>query len=89
MAHSASAKKRIRQNLTRRIRNRARKSRIKTEVAKLDAAVRSGDKAQAASQARATGRTIDKIAATGTIHRNKAARLKSRLAKRVNKMAKA
>ena len=38
-------------------------------------------------QLRVTGRVIDKVAAAGTIHRNKAARLKSRLARRVNKLA--
>jgi small subunit ribosomal protein S20 len=85
VAHSVSARKRIRQNAKRRERNRARKSRIKGEIHKLDAAIGAGQKDQAAAQLKATSRTVDKIAATGTIHRNKAARLKSRLAKRVNK----
>lgn len=85
MAHSVSARKRIRQNATRRERNRARKTRIKSEVRKLDAALESGNKDAARAELRAASRVVDKIAATGTIHKNKAARLKSRLAKRVNK----
>ncbi len=86
MAQSLSAKKRIRQNERRRLRNRTRKTRIKTEVRKLDAAVSAGSREQADQQLRVTGRVIDKIAAAGTIHRNKAARLKSRLARRVNRV---
>jgi small subunit ribosomal protein S20 len=76
----------MRQNVNRRIRNRARKSRIKTEVLKLGTVLEAGKQAPAVTQYRTTARLIDKIAATGTIHRNKAARLKSRLAKRVNKL---
>ena len=86
MAHSVSARKRIRQNVKRQERNRSRKTRIKTEVHKLDTVVHTGDKAAAAAQLKTTSRVVDKVAATGTIHRNKAARLKSRLAKRVNKL---
>ena len=86
MAHSVSARKRIRQNVKRQERNRSRKTRIKTEVHKLDTVVHAGDKAAAAAQLKTTSRIVDKVAATGTIHRNKAARLKSRLAKRVNKL---
>jgi len=85
VAHSVSARKRVRQNARRHERNRARKTRIKTEIHKLDAAIDAGQKDRAAAQLRLAARTIDKIAATGTIHRNKAARLKSRLARRVNK----
>jgi small subunit ribosomal protein S20 len=86
VAHTVSARKRIRQNVTRRERNRARKTRIKSEVRKLDAAVHAGEKDNAAAQLKVTARVVDRIAAAGTIHRNKAARLKSRLAKRVNKI---
>jgi small subunit ribosomal protein S20 len=86
VAHSVSARKRIRENVKRRGINRARKTRIKSEVHTLDEAVRAGDKVKAAAQLKVAARTVDKIAATGTIHRNKAARLKSRLAKRVNKV---
>ncbi|MDD4889176.1 MAG: 30S ribosomal protein S20 [Phycisphaerae bacterium] len=85
MAHSVSARKRIRQNEKRRDRNRGRKTRIKSEVRRLDAALDAGNKADAAAQLKVASRVVDKIAATGTIHKRKAARLKSRLAKRVNK----
>jgi small subunit ribosomal protein S20 len=86
VAHSVSARKRIRQNVKRQERNRSRKTRIKTEVHKLDTAVHAGNKTAAAAQLKTTSRVVDKVAAAGTIHRNKAARLKSRLAKRVNKL---
>lgn len=84
MAHSVSARKRIRQNAQRRERNRARKSQIKTAVRKVDTAIGAGDKEQSAAALRSASQVVDKIAATGTIHRNKAARMKSRLARRVN-----
>jgi small subunit ribosomal protein S20 len=84
MAHSASAKKRIRQNETRRARNRWRKGRIKDSVKQFLTAVHEGDLAQAQSRYDAAARTLDKIAATGTIHKNAAARKKSRLARRLN-----
>ena len=84
MAHSASARKRIRQSETANARNRWRKSRIKDSVKALEAALTAGDKTKAAEAFKATSRLLDKIAASGTIHRNAAARKKSRLAARVN-----
>ncbi len=87
MAHSLSAKKRIRQNIKRKIRNRARAKEIKVQVRKvLDAvAERSADKAR--TEMRAAVKKIDQMAAKGTIHRNTAARKKSRLQRRVNALA--
>ena len=86
MAHSLSAKKRIRQNLKRRARNRWRKDQIKTsEKAFLDA-VHDGDVSKAQETYRAITKTLDKVADSGTIHKNAAARKKSRLAKRLNAM---
>jgi len=86
MAHSRSAKKRIRQNLKRRSINRWRKSRIKDEVKAFLDAVQAGDKAQAQQKYQAASKALDKVAATSTIHKNTAARRKSRLAKRLNAM---
>jgi len=83
MAHSASAKKRNRQNLRNRERNRAAKSVLKTSIRKVLTAVSSGDVAGAREQLRATSKTADQAAAKGTIHRNRAARIKSRLSARV------
>lgn len=86
MAHSLSAKKRIRQNLTRRLRNRARKHMLKTYTKKFLASVASGDVAQAEQQFRTCVRMYDKVAAKGTIHKNAAARHKSRLAAKLNSL---
>jgi len=83
MPHSASAKKRNRQNLRDRERNRAIKSTLKTSIRKVLAAVTTGDAEQASQRFRAAVKTVDQAAAKGTIHRNRAARIKSRLSARV------
>ncbi len=84
MAHSLSAKKRVRQNEKRRTINRARKSQVKTQVKRLDAALSQGDIDAASAQLRVVAQKLDKVASTSTMHRNTAARKKSRLAKKVN-----
>jgi small subunit ribosomal protein S20 len=83
MAHSLSAKKRIRQNDKARARNRWRRSRIKDTTKAFLTAVTAGDVPQAEETLKAATKTLDKIAATGTIHKNTAARRKSRLAARM------
>ena len=87
MAHSLSAKKRTRQSAKRRGINRWRKEQVKDVVRKFEDAVRAGDKAKAADQLVAVYRRLDKVAAKGTIHKNTAARRKSRLALRLAKMS--
>jgi small subunit ribosomal protein S20 len=87
VAHSLSAKKRIRQNAKRRAVNRWRKGQVKDVVKGFEDAVRSGDQAKAAQQLKAVYKRLDKVAAKGTIHPNAAARKKSRLARRVSAMA--
>ena len=87
MAHSLSAKKRDRQNLKRRARNRWRKEKVKTAVRGFEEAVTSGDKAKSAEALKTAVKTLDKVAAKGTIHKNTASRKKSRLAKRLAKLA--
>lgn len=72
MPNLASAKKRLRQNVGKRLRNQAAKTRIKTETKKALA----GETNLAVSM-------IDRAASKGIIHRNAAARRKSRLAKRL------
>lgn len=84
MAHSLSAKKRIRQNEKRRTINRARKSQVKTQVKHFEAALGQGDVEAAATQLQAVVKKLDKVASTSTMHKNTAARKKSRLAKRLN-----
>ena len=84
MAHSLSAKKRVRQNAKRRTINRARKSQVKTQVKHLETLMSQGDVEAAGDQLRAVARKLDKVASTSTMHKNTAARKKSRLAKRLN-----
>ena len=86
MAHSLSAKKRVRQNDKAKTINRARKSQIKTEIKKFEEVLKSGDVAVAKEQYRIAVKKIDQVAATSTMHKGTASRKKSRLARRLNEM---
>jgi len=81
-----SAAKRARQALTRRARNRVNKSTLHSAVKKVDAALAAGDKKAAESALAAACARLDKTASKGVIHRNAAARSKSRLTHRVKSM---
>ena len=84
MAHSLSAKKRVRQNLKRRARNRARKDQIKESVKGFTAALTTGKLDVAETELRKAVQKLDRVAGKGTIHKNTAARKRSRLTKRLN-----
>lgn len=84
MAHSLSAQKRIRQNAKRRTINRARKSRVKTEIKKFETVLDGGDVKAATEQFRLLVKRLDQTAATSTMHKKTVARKKSRMAKRLN-----
>ncbi len=84
MAHSLSAKKRVRQNTKRKATNRSRKSQIKTQIKRFETALGSGDAKAASEQYQLIVKKLDKAAATSTMHKKTAARKKSRLAKRLN-----
>ena len=86
MAHSLSARKRVRQNVKKRAINRARKSMIKTQVKHFEAALTSGDTEKAKEQFLLLTKRLDKVASSSTMHKNTAARMKSRLARRLNKL---
>lgn len=86
MAHSLSAKKRVRQNEKRRTINRARKSQIKTQTKHFEATLTQGDPDKAKEQYRLVAQKLDKVAATSTMHKRTAARRKSRLAKQLNQL---
>lgn len=86
MAHSLSAKKRIRQNAKKRTTNRARKSQVRTQIKRFEAAVAGGDVEAAKEQYRLVVQKLDKTAATSTMHKKTAARKKSRLAKKLNSL---
>ncbi|MHC4128601.1 MAG: 30S ribosomal protein S20 [Planctomycetota bacterium] len=84
MPTTTSAKKRARQNLSRRSISLWRKRRIKTQVKSFLKAVQEQDVKTAEAEYRKTCGILDKVACTSSIHRNTAARRKSRLAKRLN-----
>jgi len=84
VAHSLSAKKRVRQNAKRRVVNRARRSQVKTLVKRFEATAEQGDAKAVAEQFHVIVRKLDKVASTSTMHKKTAARKKSRLAKRLN-----
>lgn len=83
MAHHKSAEKRIRQTPKRTLRNRARVSRIKTEVKKAELAIASGDKVAALAALRAAEPEMQRGVTKGVMHRNTVARKISRLTKRL------
>ncbi len=85
MASHQSALKAHRQNVVRREHNRQLRSRLRGALRDIRAAVDSGDPAKVKDALRATISLVDKMAGKGVIHRNAAARYKSRLAKRVTK----
>jgi small subunit ribosomal protein S20 len=84
VAHSLSAKKRVRQNTKSNTINRARKRQVKTQIKRFEDAISSGDIAVATEQLRLVTKKLDKTASTSTMHKKTAARKKSRLTKRLN-----
>ncbi len=87
MANSAQAKKRARQAVKRRERNVSARSMFRTYVKKVVSAIEAGDKATAEAAYKAAIPVIDSTCNKGLIHKNKAARHKSRLNTRIRAMA--
>ena len=85
MPTTSSAKKRLRQNTVRRTRNRAVKSALKTQLRKVREPVEDGNIPQAEAEYREAAKKLDREGARNVIHRNKAARTKSRLQKLIKK----
>ena len=88
MPNTEPAKKRVRQSAARNARNLWRKRRVKNDMSDFLKAVAAGDAAAAEKEMRKAARTLDKVAATGTIHKNTAARRKSRMAAKVASLKK-
>ena len=86
MANIKSAKKRILVTATRTDKNKAIKSKVKTYIKKVEAAVAAGDKAAAKEVLLTATTEIDKAASKGVYHKNNAARKVSRLTNLVNAM---
>ena len=89
MANTKSAEKRIRQTEVRRNRNRAYRSRLRGAIKDLRQAVSAGDEKRARELLPQTLVLIDTTAQKQAIHRNTAARTKSRLAKAVGSLSSA
>ena len=89
MPNTESGKKRMRQNVRRRARNNWRKRRIKEQVKTFLKAVQAQDVEGAESEYRKACGLLDKVATTSTLHRNTAARRKSRLARRLSALKQA
>lgn len=87
MANSASAKKRIRVAETKTLRNTMIKSALKTTLKKFDVALAEGNKEVATVKFNETVKALDMAVTKGILHKNKAARKKSRLATKLNAMA--
>ncbi len=86
MANIKSQIKRNRQNKKRRDLNRIFRGRARTALRKARVAIDSGDVEQAQAATMVATKALDKAAAKGIIHKNKAARQKSRLVQRLNEM---
>lgn len=84
MANIKSAKKRIKVIETKTLRNKMIKSALKTQIKKFETAVDSKDLNEAKTAYTAVVKSLDMAAAKGVLHKNKAARKKSRLASKLN-----
>ncbi len=84
MPHHKSAEKRLRQTEKRTVINRARLSRVRTFVKKVETAIGSGDKEAAQSALRIAQPELHRATTKGVLHKNTVARKLSRLAARIN-----
>lgn len=87
MANSPQAKKRARQNAARYEVNKARRSRIRTFLRRVEEAIASGDKDAAVSALRAAQPELMRGVTKGVFHKNTAARKMSRLSARVKALS--
>lgn len=86
MANTPQSKKRARQNETRMAINKARRSRIRTHLRKVEEAIESGDKDAAQNALRAVQPEMMRGVTKGVLHKNTAARKMSRLSARVKSL---
>lgn len=86
MANTPSAKKRIRVIARRTVENRRHRTFIRTAVRRFEKLLKAGDRDAAVEALRTVYRALDRAAQKGTIHRNTAARKKSRLTRRLAKV---
>ena len=87
MPNIKSQAKRDRQNKERRLRNKARRTNVRTHMKRFHKAVDDGDAAAAQEHYRKAARRLDQAASKGVLHRNYAANKKSRMAKRLESLS--
>ncbi len=87
MPHTKSAWKRLRSSETRRVRNRVTMKALKLQTRKFADAIKTAEPETAVTEGVIAVKKLDKAAARGVIHKNKAARLKSKMAKKLNALA--
>ena len=87
MANSAQARKRARQAIKQNAHNSGLRSELRTAIKKVGKAIAAGDKAAAQAVYQSSVSTVDRIADKKIIHKNKAARHKSRLSAAIKAMA--
>ena len=87
MPNIKSAKKRLKQNIIRRDRNRSIKTRMRTFLKKAETAIDAGDLEKAKTAVQEACQVLDKTAQKGVVHANMASRKKSRLMSKLNKMS--
>ena len=86
MPNIKSAKKRVRSNAKKREVNTLVNSSMRTAIKNVEKTIGAGNKEEAANKLNIALQRIDKACTSGLVHKNKAARLKSRLTKAVNAM---
>ena len=87
MPNHKSAEKRVRQNERRRVINRTNRTKLRTSIKKFRSALKAGETGQVGTLLPQTVSEIDKAVQKGVLHRNAAARHKSRLTARANQAA--
>ena len=81
-----SAKKRLRQNAKRNLRNRSYRSALKTQIKDFLGIAKAGKAQTTEEELRLTAKTLDKAVAKGILHKKTASRKKSRFARKLNKI---
>lgn len=87
MANTVQAKKRVRQGEKHRIHNMGLRSAVRTSIKKVVNAIEAGKRSEAEAAYKSAVPIIDRMAGKGIIHKNKAARHKSRLLLSIRKLA--
>jgi len=87
LAKNKSAIKRTRKAQERKLSNMSKKSNMKTTIKKFEAAIADENRTEAEARLIAASSIVDKNASRGIVHKNKAARIKSRMTKKLNSLA--